>query len=292
MHKQSFNLADFIINSILLAIVVTMLLPMYNVVLISFATPAAIASQPIYLLPTSFDFSTYSYIFSGSQVWRSLGVSFFVTIVGTFLNIAFTTAGAYALTKKQMPGRSAFLYAIIFSMIFSGGLIPLYLTIKNLHLINSVFSMILPLLVNTYYLIIMMTFFRTIPDALEESARIDGANDIQILFKVVLPISMPTVAAITLFYAVDRWNEWWSALMYINESSKFPMQLYLREMLIDINQIMTNSFAENAMSRTRDIYPQGAKMATVVITTIPILLVYPFLQRYFSAGVMVGSIKE
>ncbi|NIK78719.1 putative aldouronate transport system permease protein [Paenibacillus castaneae] len=292
MKLSRVSAADVCIHIFLMIVVLIMLLPLYNVLLISFATPAKIAKQIVYLWPTSFDITAYSYIFSDSQIWKSLNVSLFVTVVGTLINIVATTFGAYALTKKQMPGRNIFLVLILISMLFNGGMIPTYLLIKNMHLMNNLFSMILPLAVNTFYLIIMMNFFRTVPDALEESAKIDGANDIQILLRIILPISMPTVAAITLFYAVDRWNEWWSAFLYLQDTTKFPMQLYLREMLVDVNKIMNSSFASSFVSRKSDLYPQGVKMATVIVTILPVMLVYPFLQRHFSSGVMIGAVKE
>ncbi|WP_136607747.1 carbohydrate ABC transporter permease [Paenibacillus dokdonensis] len=283
---------NVVIHLILIFVAVLILVPMYNVVLISFADPGAIAKQAIYLIPTSFDLSSYKYIFSGDTVFRALGVSAIVTIVGTLINIALTTIGAYALSKKHLPGKNAFLVGILITMLFNGGLIPIYLTVKQLGLINSVMSMILPLAINTFYLIIMLTYFRTVPEALEESAKIDGANDIQVLLRIVLPISMPTIAAITLFYAVDRWNEWWSALLYISETNKFPMQLYLREMLVDVNKMMNNAYAASMASEMRNTYPEGLKMATVVVTMLPVMCIYPFLQRFFSAGVMIGSLKE
>ncbi|MDQ6419550.1 carbohydrate ABC transporter permease [Paenibacillus sp. LHD-117] len=286
------NWADYAIHAILIAVSILMLLPMYNVVLISFSDPGAIAKQAVYLFPTSLDFSSYRFIFSGDTILSALGVSFIVTFFGTILNIAVTIFGGYALTKKHLPGRKIVLIGILITMLFHGGLIPVYLTVKGLGLINSVLSMILPLAVNTFYLIIMMTYFRTVPEALEESARMDGANDIQILMRIVLPISMPTIAAITLFYAVDRWNEWWSALLYITDTSKYPMQLYLREMLVDVNKMLNNSYAASLASETRDMYPEGLKMAAVVVTMLPVMCIYPLLQRFFSAGVMIGSLKE
>jgi putative aldouronate transport system permease protein len=161
-----------------------------------------------------------------------------------------------------------------------------------LHLINHYSVMILPVAVNTFFLIIMISHFRSIPAELEESAKIDGANDIFILFRIVLPISKPTLAAITLFYAVSRWNEWYLAMLFVNDTKKFPMQLFLRNMLIDVTKTRRDDMGAAMMSQLSQIYPDGLKMASVIVTMVPIMLVYPYLQKYFAAGVTLGAVKE
>ncbi|MCU6709930.1 carbohydrate ABC transporter permease [Paenibacillus sp. J5C_2022] len=283
---------DYVNHALLIGIALMMIIPFYSVIIQSFATPKVVASQPIYLVPSTLDFSAYKQIFEGKQVWDSIGISIFVTLFGTFVNMVATMGGAYALTKKHLPGKGLIVALVVFSMLFHGGLIPTYLTVKSLGLINDVFSMILPVAINTYYMIIMMSFFRTIPDSLEEAAKIDGANDMRILVQIVLPISMPMIAAIALFYAVDRWNEWWNAMLYIRDSSKYPLQLYVRELLTDIGRITNSDMALSDITEKRNLYPQGVKMAIVTVTTLPIIFVYPWLQKYFGSGVMIGSLKE
>lgn len=289
--KQKVTLFNYVNHFILVSVAIIMILPFYNVFILSLATPAAIAKQPLYLIPTVLDFSSYRLIFKGKEVWDALQVSFFVTVVGTLVNMLLTVCGAYALTKKRLPGGKIIIALIIFQFLFHGGLVPTYLAMKNYHLLNNVFSMILPVAVNTFYLIIMMNYFRNVPEALEESAQIDGANDIQVLFRIILPISMPTLAAITLFYAVDRWNEWWNAMIYLKDMSKYPMQLYLREMLSDVSKTMNSELAAD-FTASANVFSTGIKMAMVVVTAIPVMLVYPWLQRHFTAGVMLGSVKE
>lgn len=289
-HKN--NLVDYGIHIILLAAALIMIIPFYNVVLQSFATPAAIAKQPIYLIPTTLDFSSYAVIFEKKDSWSALRISVFVTIVGLFINMLLTVCGSYALTKSRMPGQKVFIGLVIFQMLFHGGLIPTYLTMKNYGLLDNLFSMILPVAVNTYYLIILMSYFRTIPEALEESAKIDGANDIQILFRIILPISLPTIVTISLFYTVDRWNEWYNAMIYLKDATKYPLQLYLRELLADVSRLTSSDLASSELTDRSALYTNGIKMAMVVVTTLPIVLVYPWLQRYFTAGVMIGSVKE
>lgn len=281
-----------VLNGICIIIAVIMILPFYNVVIRSVATPAAIAKQTFYLIPTSFDLASFEAIFNGGNLIGAFMVSVIVTVGGTFLSMLITTCGAYALSKKTLPGRKFFMMGILFTMFFNGGLIPYYLNVKSLGLVNNLLVMMIPIAVNTFYLIIMINYFKGVPQSLEESAKIDGASQIRTLFNIILPISLPTMSAITLFYAVNRWNEWWNALLFISDKEKYPMQLYLREMLIDATRMTTNSTAESMMSNMQKVTPDGLKMATVIVTMIPIMILYPYLQKHFTAGVMVGSVKE
>jgi len=286
------NWADYAINTLLMLIAFITILPFYNVFITSFAHPAAVAKQKFYLIPTSFDLTSYKVLLQGSYVGRALLNSLIVTVVGTAVNMLVTVCGAYALSKKGMPGQKAMMRCIVFTMLFSGGLIPYYLTIKNLHLINHYAVMILPVAVNTFFLIVLINHFRSIPASLEESAKIDGANDIYVLFRVVVPISKPTIAAITLFYAVARWNEWYHAMLFLTDTKKYPMQLFLRNMLADVTKMTRDDIGASMMSQLVHSYPDGLKMASVIITMVPIMLVYPYLQKYFAAGVTLGAIKE
>jgi len=284
--------ADYVIHFILMLLAAVSILPFYNVLITSFADPAAVAKQQFYLWPTSFDWSSYEILFKGSYIATSVKNSLLVTILGVGVNMAVTTCGAYALSKKGMPGRNLIMAGVVFTMLFSGGLIPLYLTIKNLNLINHYGSMIFPVAVSTFFLIVMINQFRDIPESLEESARLDGANDLHILFRIVIPITKPTIAAISLFYAVARWNEWYYAMLFLTDTDKYPMQLFLRNMLMDVTKMASSDSGASMIGQLSEAYPDGLKMASVVVTMLPIMIVYPFLQKHFAAGVTLGAVKE
>lgn len=283
---------DYAIHVLLMLLALITILPFYNVLITSFADPAAVVKQQFYLIPTSFNLSSYEILLKGSYIGRALTNSLIVTLVGVTINMLVTTCGAYALSKKGMPGRNVMMSGVIFAMLFSGGLIPFYLTIKSLKLINSYGAMILPVAVSTFFLIVMINQFRSIPSELEESAKMDGANDIFILFRIVIPISKPTIAAITLFYAVARWNEWYYAMLFMTDTKMYPMQLFLRNMLMDVTKMARDDMGASMVAQLSETYPDGLKMASVIITMAPIMLVYPFLQKYFAAGVTLGAVKE
>lgn len=283
---------DIVLNAVCIILAFILLLPFYNVVIRSVATPNAIAQQPFYLIPTSFDLAAYRKIFEGGQIIQSFMVSVFVTVVGTLLSMVVTVMGAYALSKKTLPGRKIILYGIVFTMFFNGGLVPYYLNIKSLGLVNNVWVMILPTTVYTFYFIMMLNYFRSVPESLIESAKIDGATHFITLARIILPISKPILAAISLFYGVQKWNAWWEAMLFVSDRAIYPMQLFLREMLIDISRLASDSQAADMTATMKEVTPDGLKMATVIVTTLPIMLLYPFLQKHFAAGSMMGAIKE
>ena len=289
--KKRWSLFDIAACILLGLITLVTLFPFYNVVIISIAKFDVISKHNVYLLPLSFDLSAYSVIMNDAKFWTSTLNSIIVTVVGVSLSMVISVSGAYALSKKGMPGRNIFLTLILFTMFFNGGLIPFYLIIKELGLVNNILVMIVPAALNTFYLIIMKNYFATIPEGLEESAKLDGANDIYILVKIILPISAPFIATFALFYAVERWNEWWYALIFISDSSKAPLQIYLRETLITSNSMLGTIAAQMAEKKMSQVYAPALQMATIVITSIPIILVYPFLQKHFAKGILVGSIK-
>lgn len=292
---QKINKGDMTINIVITAILTLLALvamfPFYNVIILSFASVEGMARHPVYLLPYSFDLTTYKNLFAEVNFYRAFGVSVFVTITGVTLNMFLSVLGAYALSKKAMPGRNFILSAILFTMFFSGGLIPYYLVIQSLHLVNNILVMVIPTGITTMYLIIMKNYFNTLPDSIEESAKVDGANDLYILWKIILPISKPFIATFALFYAVDRWNEWYNSLIFISDSAKVPLQIYLRELLINMNVQLSSSAAAVVESKA-GVGIQATQMASIVISAIPIMCVYPFLQKHFVRGIMVGSIKE
>ena len=282
---------DIVIAVILGFMTLAAVFPFYQVVLLSFADMASYAKHPLYLLPYCFDLTGYKTIFEDPMFFTSLGVTLFITLVGTSLNMFLSVMGAYVLSRKYLMGRKVILNLIIFTMLFNGGLIPTYLVIKNLKLVNTVWAMILPCGISTYYLIIMKNYFMSLPDSLLEAARLDGANEWNILTKVVLPISVPFMDTFILFYAVERWNEWYLANLYINKAALYPLQTYLRNVLISMSNTL-NDIAKQFMQGHAKVNSTAVQMATIVVATVPILCVYPFVQRHFVKGVMVGGIKE
>lgn len=292
LSVRKFSIVDFVITLTLGILALVSIFPFYQTLIMSLSSLGDISTQRVFLYPVSIDFSSYSYLISEGKATKGMLITLFVTVVGTAVNMLVTVSGAYALSKKGLPGRNFFFNCIIFTMFFSGGLVPYFLTIQKLHLQNNIFVLIIPVAVNTFNLILMKNYFNTVPASLEESAKIDGANDITILFKIVIPVSLPILAAITLFYAVDRWNEWWMAMMFINDTKKYPLQLVLREAIINISSLINNSSAGASLAaQTKTVYADSVKSAIIIISAVPILMVYPFLQKYFSSGIMIGSIK-
>ena len=290
-HVGQKSALDIDIAVVLGAMTLAAVFPFYQVVLLSFANMTSYARHPLYLLPYCFDLTGYKTIFEDPMFFTSLGVTVFITLVGTTLNMLLSVMGAYVLSRKYLVGRKLFLNLIIFTMLFNGGLIPTYLVVRDLKLVNTVWAMILPCGISTYYLIIMKNYFMSLPDSLLEAARLDGANEFHILTRVVLPISIPFMATFILFYAVERWNEWYLANLYINKAALYPLQTYLRNVLISMSNTL-NDIAKQFMQGHAKVNSTAVQMATIVVATVPILCVYPFVQRHFVKGVMVGGIKE
>ena len=290
-HVGRKSTLDIVIAVVLGVMTLAAVFPFYQVVLLSFADMTSYARHPLYLLPYCFDLTGYKTIFEDPMFFTSLGVTVFITLAGTTLNMLLSVLGAYVLSRKYLVGRKLFLNLIIFTMLFHGGLIPTYLVVRDLKLVNTVWAMILPCGISTYYLIIMKNYFMSLPDSLLEAARLDGANEFQILTWVVLPISVPFMATFILFYAVERWNEWYLANLYINKAALYPLQTYLRNVLISMSNTL-NDIAKQFMQGHAKVNSTAVQMATIVVATVPILCVYPFVQRHFVKGVMVGGIKE
>ncbi|MFI3200115.1 MAG: carbohydrate ABC transporter permease [Eubacteriales bacterium] len=288
--KERVTIFDIFLYILFGVLAVLTIYPFYNVVIISFSNTIASATYSPYLLPYVIDLTAYKTILMDSAFVSALTTTLFVTIVGTTLNMTFSVVAAYVLSKKELLGRNFMLTAILFTMLFSGGMIPSYLVIKDLGLVNNIWVMILPSLINTYYLIIMKNYFASLPVSLAEAARIDGANEFVILIKIYLPVSAPFMATFSLFYMVERWNEWWLAFIYINDQAIKPLQIYLREILVSFNsQLSTQA---QSMLMGQKVFVQSIQMAAIIVTMLPIVCVYPFVQKYFVKGIMIGSIKE
>lgn len=284
-----------IIYVILILIGFIMIYPFWNALIISLNVGTDTARGGLAFWPRVFTLDNYKVVFQRPQLMRAFMISSFRTIIATSLGIIVNAMLAYGLAKKELIGRKFFTTACIFTMYFNGGLIPFFLLIRNVGLLNSFWSMVIPFLVNIWYMIIFRTFFMQLPKGLEESAQIDGCNYLQTFTKIILPLSKPVIATITLFTAVYHWNEWFNASIFINNNKLLPIQSILRQ-VINSNVMQeldnANGAALDAMARTSSFTTQSLVMATMMVATVPIILVYPFVQKYFVHGVMIGSLKE
>lgn len=279
-----------ILNVILLAMIgLVTIVPFIYIVAGSFATQKELLEKGFILFPTEFSMEAYKYIFSTSTLMRSLLVTIFITVVGTLINITFTCLMAYPLSRKDMDYRKPIQIMIIFTMLFSGGMIPTFLVVKSMGMIDTYWSLLLPGAISAFNLIIVRSFFQALPPDLEESAKIDGSSDPGILMRIVIPLSLPVLATFSLFYAVGHWNTYFSSILYINDSTKWPIQVLLRQIVM-LSQ--GGSLGDTSILEGNFVPPdQAVKMAVIVISTLPILVVYPFLQKHFAKGALLGSVK-
>ena len=267
------------------------LLPMLNVLAQSFSESYAVAKNPLMLFPQAVTTDAYRYIFSTPTLMRAFGISVFATVVGTFFNLVFTTSAAYALSKPYLPGYRFLMWVVILPMLISAGLIPTYLTIRNLDLIDNIGVLVFVGLVSPFNLVLMRNFFWSLPAELEESALIDGASHIRILWYIVLPLAKPVMATVGLFYAAGHWNDFFTGLIYLNDSTKWPLQVVLRSIVISQNMLNMGSTTGQADVTQLQVSADNIKAATIIFALVPILIVYPFIQRYFVKGILLGSIK-
>ena len=289
-HQTIWTIPQIILTIIILAISMTCLLPFLNVAATSFSSKSAILSGKVSFWPVDFDTRAYKAIFSDPAMTRSLVFTIIITVIYTTFAMILTILMAYPLTKKRLKGRKVFNFIALFTMYFSGGTIPLYLNIKELGLLDSPWSLILPGMLSTYNMIILKSFFTALPGELEEAAIIDGANDFQILLRIYLPLSMASLATLTLFYAVGKWNSFQDALYYISTKAYQPLQLKLYH-LIKGSQAVDIAAMEGGSSAVATDISESIEPASIIFATLPILVVYPFVQRYFVAGVTIGAVK-
>lgn len=264
------------------------LYPMLHVAFASFSDPILLMQHTGALWgPTGFSLKGYATVFNNPNLLIGYFNTILYTVAGTSLNIFLSLLAAYALSRRKYPGKKAFTLIIVFTMYFSGGIIPLFLLVKGIGLYNSRLALIIPPAINTWNLIVMITCFKAVPDSLYESAKIDGAEDFTILFRIFVPVTKATIAVMVLFYAVAHWNSWFNAMIFIQDRTLYPLQIFLREILIA-------SAASGNVAQDADVFflEEVIKYTTIVIATVPILCVYPFAQKYFLKGVMLGSIKE
>ncbi|AST90860.1 carbohydrate ABC transporter permease [Sutcliffiella cohnii] len=263
------------------------LFPFVHVIAQSLSSQRAIVSGEVLFLPIETTFLAYKEVLMDQHFLKAFSISVLRTVVGTFVNVFFTCLMAYPLSKTYIKGRGLILFMVVFTMLFSGGMIPTYLVVRETGLLNSFWAYIIPTMISAFNLIIVKNFFQSIPAELEESAKMDGASNIGILFKIVIPLSMPVIATIGLFHAVFHWNSFFDAVLYINDRSLYPLQVYLRELIqFDQSEInLRDNFEQQLLAN------ESLKAAALISSTLPILIVYPFLQKYFVKGVMLGSVK-
>ncbi|TLS50109.1 carbohydrate ABC transporter permease [Paenibacillus antri] len=284
------RIADAVIYALLTIFGLLTLFPLYFVFVMS-VTPYSevMRNGGFVLFPSAFTTEAFEAIFSSRTVPQALRITVFVTLVGTLLNLIVTTLLAYPLSKKFIPGRNAVLLAIVFTMLFSGGLIPLYLVVRATGLMNTVWSLMIPGLVSTFNLLIMKTYFENLPTEVEEAAKVDGCGDVRTLASIVLPLSAPIMATLGLFYGVGHWNNYFAGIMYLSDKKLYPIQVVLRNMIQTPNVSQELSISNPMLLQT--LPPETIKMATVVVAILPVLAIYPFLQRFFIKGMLLGAVK-
>ncbi|WP_193597835.1 carbohydrate ABC transporter permease [Microbacterium sp. YJN-G] len=277
----------FDVFNITLMVVVSIiaLVPFIYVLAGSFATEAELATRSFFLWPETFSTEAYNSIFSSPAFLRALITTILVTAVGTIVQLVLTAAMAYPLSKANLPGGRVMLSLIVFTMVFGGGMIPTFLVVKDLGLLDNYWALILPAAINPFSLIIIKNFFQQLPNELEESAKIDGANELQTLWSIVLPLSKPVLATFALFYAVGIWNDFMSPLLYLNDNSMWTLQMFLRQVTVATDMTVVEQ------DPTQLPPSQGIKFAVIIVATLPIVLFYPFLQKHFAKGMLIGSVK-
>jgi putative aldouronate transport system permease protein len=286
-RTSSARLGQFVLCAGLFIISVITIIPILHIVASSFATPEALIKSRFMLFPTEFSLDAYRYLFSTRTFFNGLRISLVITIGGAMLKIAITFMLAYALAHKGLPGRKIMNYAIMFTLVFNAGMIPNFMNVMNLGLRNSLWALILPGAIDPFNLIIIRTFIQNIPDEIEESAKLDGANEARILVSIIVPLSMASIATFSLFYAVVIWNSYFDAILYITDAKKYPLQILLRQIVFQAGNIGDATSLDTHFF----VPPRTIRMAVITAATFPILLVYPFVQKYFTKGVMLGSVK-
>lgn len=281
-----------VINTIfLISLGVICLLPMIHELAVSFSDKVSATTNQVGLIPKNFNLDSYEYIMKRTEFWTAFGISIMRCVVGLVINIVLMCITAYPLskTKNELRCRTPMVWFFVITILFSGGMIPTYLVVYNVNLIDSLWSMILPGALNVYNMILMINFMRTIPKSMEESARLDGAGELTVLFRIVLPNMLPALATMCVFTIVGHWNSWFDGMLYLNNAKDYPLQTYLQAILI---QQKTPILSKAAAMAYQNISDQTVKSAQIFVGALPVLLVYPFLQRYFMTGLVMGSVKE
>lgn len=285
---QTFNLVNYTILTVFLLVV---LYPLIYVVSASFSDGAAVISGRVVLWPVDFSLVAYEKIFQYESIWTGYANSLFYAVAGTSVNIVMTLFAAYALARRDLYGRKVLMGLFVFTMFFNGGLIPTYLLVKDLGMLNTRAAMIIPQAVSVWNLIIAIAYFRSaIPEELLEAARLDGCNDFQYFFRILLPLSTPIIAVLTLFYAINHWNQFFTALIYLSDKALYPLQIILRDILIQ-SQVDMNMMEDLQSMAAKEALRELLKYALIVVASVPVLIIYPFVQKYFVRGIMLGAVK-
>lgn len=285
MNQKKFTCFDAIVYSIITIISLCMLFPFINVIAVSMSDYSAYLKNPLMLWPKDLDWGAYNYVFTHPLLASSYKNTVIVTAVAVVLSLFITVITAYPLSKPDFRGKTIIINLLIFTMLFNGGLIPNYYLIRSMGLIDSLWALILPGLLGAFNVILMKNFMESIPQSLEEAAKMDGASELYVLFKIVLPLSTPILATLGLFTAVGHWNSFFNAVIYIRDNHKWTLQLLLREI------IMSASLVDNQLEAQKYVMPETIKYASLIVVMLPIMCIYPFLQKYFVKGIMIGAVK-
>lgn len=290
----SARIGRIVIHTIVISLGLICLLPLWNIVATSFSSSEAVTANAVGLIPVNFTTETYKMIMEDMQFWRSFGISVQRVILSLLINMVLIVLMAYPLSKSKrvFKGRNIYMNLLIFSMLFSGGMIPTYLVVKNLNLLNTIWSLVLPGAVQVFSIILIMNFFIGVPKSLEEAAIMDGANPLQILVKVFIPISLPALATVALFSIVGNWNDFFSGLIYMTKVSNYPLMTYIQSLSINIEEMLKSGANANSLENMMQVSNKNLNAAKIVVSIIPLLVIYPLLQKYFIHGIVVGSVKE
>ncbi|MCL2572712.1 MAG: carbohydrate ABC transporter permease [Defluviitaleaceae bacterium] len=286
------TIADITIYTVLGLLALSIIFPFYNMLILSFSTFEDAARAGFMLFPRALTLENYQRIFSDAQLISAIIVSVRNVLFGVAMAMVMTVFASYVLSRRNLPGRKILFYFVIFTMFFSAGLIPWYLVMVNLGFVNNIWVMTVPNALSVFNMILMRNYFMSLPDSLDESARLDGAGEFIIMWRIIVPLSKPIMATVALFYAVGFWNEWWNAMLFLQDRSMTPLALLLRRLVIE-NTVAFGDVMGHAARATAQgpVHSRSLELATVTVATVPILLVYPFLQRYFTKGIMLGAIK-
>ncbi|MGZ0041257.1 carbohydrate ABC transporter permease [Paenibacillus ottowii] len=292
--SQKGRIGGLVIYAIVILLALICLLPLWNIVAISFSSSEAVSANAVGLIPVNFTTAAYTKIIDDAQFWRSFGISVLRVVLTLLLNMILIVLMAYPLSKskREFKGRNIYMNVMIFAMLFSGGMIPSYLLIKNLDMLNTIWSLVLPGAVPIFSVILVMNFFSAVPKALEEAAFIDGASPLQVLFKVYVPVSIPALATVALFSIVGTWNDFFSGLIYMTQVSNYPLMTYIQSLNVNIAELLQSGTNSAQLSNLTEISNKNLNAAKIVVAVIPLLLIYPLLQKYFVTGIVVGSVKE
>ena len=292
-RRISKRVGSYAIHVIVIFFGIICLLPLWYIVVVSFSKASAVEGNMVELLPVGFNTVAYEEVLGDTQFWRSFGISVCTVILAVIINTVLTVSMAYPLTKnkRQFKGRNIYMNLLIFAMLFNGGMVPTFLTLKNYHLLNTIWALVLPGAVPVFNVILMMNFMNGIPKALEEAAILDGATPLQVLLRVYIPCSGPVIATVSLFSLVGSWNDFYSGLLYITRSKNYPLMTYIQSITINMEDIVRNGTASEIL-RASQVSSQNLNAAKIVIAVIPLLIIYPLLQKYFITGIVIGSVKE